>query len=269
MMKSSNTINNSAKMYFELYYDPQKTPKNLVKEAKELLNKIKKEKNIPYKVIISISKDEASQLKGKMRLASNRGKFRIVSGGGATLPISGGKNLNLSNIPIVLLYSDNKIIDIYPKGIQGVKGSCKSIKMGLQEILQTKAPLSLNIDKLSFSEQDLRNLIITKPELIEEGLKFNGVEVKIPSSIIDLVFEDQEGNHLLLEFKLTAKDKTLGQIARYNLQEYCNLMKIPETKIRRGIVMLHYSGQIIKACKNHQIELYQINLENVGYEYSP
>ena len=70
----------------------------------------------------------------------------------------------------------------------------------------------------------------------------------------------------MLEFKLNANDKTIGQIARYNYESYSKLMNIPLNKIRKGIVTLNYTGQIIEACKENNIELYILKFNNCGYK---
>jgi len=185
-------------------------------------------------------------------MASQRGKFRVVSKGGAALAISGKKKLNHIHGPILLIRKESIIIDVYPKGKQGLKGSRISTVTFLKQAVESDDLLVEDIDDLSFTEQNLRNLIINQPMLLEEG------------AIIDLVMIDKKGNHLLLEFKLSTKDRTIGQITRYNFDTYAELYNLPKEKIRKGIVTLSVTGQLVDACKTNNIELYVVKTDNLG-----
>ena len=249
---------------YELYAIPGITPDIETNESKMLLEQLKKNKGLSYKIISSITDLGNEKLRGEMAYASQRGKFRIVSKGGAALAISGKKKINHQHGPILIIRKSGLIIDIYPKGKQGLKGSRISTISFLKQAIDSETLLVEDIDDLSFTEQHLRNLIINLPRLIEDGLVFHKVEVSIESAIIDLVMIDKQGNHLLLEFKLNTKDSTIGQITRYNFDSYAELYDLPKEKIRKGIVTLSVTGQLEEACKTNNIELYIIKSENLG-----
>ena len=89
--------------------------------------------------------------------------------------------------------------------------------------------------------------------------------MSLDSAIVDLVLIDKNKNHLLLEIKLDAKDRTIGQVSRYNIVDYAKKKGIDPKNVRKGIVTLSYTGQIEKACKENKIELFILKFENIGY----
>ncbi|MHA1124694.1 MAG: endonuclease NucS domain-containing protein [Candidatus Heimdallarchaeota archaeon] len=249
---------------YELYNIPNVTPEEETGESKLLLEQLRETKGLTFTIISSITELDTKKLLGEIAFASQRGKFKVVSKGGAALAISGKKKLNHIHGPILIIRKEGIIIDVYPKGKQGLKGSRISTLTFLKQAIESDGLLVEDIDDLSFTEQHLRNLIINQPMLLEDGLKFHKVEVSIDSAIIDLVMIDKDDNHLLLEFKLSTKDRTIGQITRYNFDSYSQLYDLPKDKIRKGIVTLSVTGQLLDACKTNNIELYIIKSENLG-----
>ncbi|MHA1244868.1 MAG: endonuclease NucS domain-containing protein [Candidatus Heimdallarchaeota archaeon] len=255
---------NPKDILYELYVIPGITPVEETDESKLLLKQLQETKGLTFNIISSINDLDTKKLLSEIAMASQRGKFRVVSKGGAALAISGKKKLNHIHGPILLIRKESIIIDVYPKGKQGLKGSRISTVTFLKQAVESDDLLVEDIDDLSFTEQHLRNLIINQPMLLEEGLVFHKVEVSIESAIIDLVMIDKKGNHLLLEFKLSTKDRTIGQITRYNFDTYAELYNLPKEKIRKGIVTLSVTGQLVDACKTNNIELYVVKTDNLG-----
>jgi len=253
-------------LLFKLYYSPDESPSEEVNYIIELLEKLKQTKKIKFEIITKLSEDENRKLKGRISAAAGPGKFKIVSGGGAALAISKSKKLNFKQGPILVILFKDEIIRVCPYGEQGVKGSRISPADYLTEILNSSSDVYSDLDEKSFTEQNLRNLIIMKPSLLGEELEYLDVEVILDSAVIDLVLIDKDENHLLLEIKLDAKDKTIGQITRYNINDYSKRKGISPQKIRKGIVTLSYTGQIAKACIENMIELFVLDFKNLGYK---
>ncbi|HUT80443.1 MAG TPA: endonuclease NucS domain-containing protein [Candidatus Bathyarchaeia archaeon] len=252
-------------LLLELIYLPIITPTNDIKIAIDLLTNFSKVNDIPFRIIDKLSETESKHLEDEFRLAATRGKFKVVSGGGAALVLSGSKKLNHKHGPILVIRKNGEVVQVFPRGEEGIKGSRISTIDFLKRINENYSPLLFDLDDKSFTELNLRNLIINRPSLLEDGLTYINVEVAIDSAIIDLVFLDASKNHLLLEFKLNADDKTIGQVARYNFETYAKMAKIKHDKIRRGIVTLGITGQIIEACKANRIELFVLTFSNIGY----
>jgi len=262
---SSETRIYLQELKFNLYYSPEESPVDEVDKVLGLLEKVQQTKKIKFNIITNITENEYNKLKREISAAAGPGKFKIVSGGGAALTISKSKKLNFKQGPILVILYKDEIIRVCPYGEQGVKGSRISPFDFLTEIMNSKTDLFSDLDEKSFTEQNLRNLIIKKPSLLGEELEYLEVEVSLDSAIIDLVLIDTNKNHLLLEIKLDAKDRTIGQVSRYNIDDYAKKKDIDPKNVRKGIVTLSYTGQIAKACKENKIELFILKFENIGY----
>ncbi|MBY8993083.1 MAG: DUF91 domain-containing protein [Candidatus Heimdallarchaeota archaeon] len=262
---NSRTTFRFQELQFDLYYSIEESPEDEVKKVIELLEKVKQKRQIKFNVITEFTESEYKKIKREISAAAGPGKFKIVSGGGAALAISKSKKLNFKQGAILVILYEDEIIRVCPYGEQGVKGSRISPFDFLTEILNNETDVFADLDEKSFTEQNLRNLIIKKPTLLGEELEYLEVEVSLESAIIDLVLIDKQMNHLLLEIKLDAKDRTIGQVTRYNIDDYAKKKDIAPEKVRRGIVTLSYTGQIAKACKENKIELFVLDFKNIGY----
>ncbi|MFW9924970.1 MAG: endonuclease NucS domain-containing protein [Candidatus Thorarchaeota archaeon] len=249
---------------YEVYFN-EHTPQTEVKKVMNLLVQLEADKQIKYNVINPKSDEELNSLADEIRIAATKHTFRVVSGGGAALVLSGTKKMNFPHGPILVIRNEGNIVRVYPSGEQGIKGSRITAFDYLRRITRGDDILQDYHEERTFSENDLRNLVINSPRVLEEGLSFHDIEVDVGSAIVDLVMIDKDKNHLLLEFKLTAKDRTIGQITRYSIENYAAKLNIPVEKIRRGIVTLSVSGQLIEACQTNQIELYIVQAKNFGF----
>ncbi len=254
------------KIVFELYYKELITPNDNLNQAVKLLDEIKTKKGFNYKIINELSAEQENDLKDEIRIAAGRWKYKVVTKGGGALVISGNKKLNYQHGPILVVRKHNKIIEVFPRGDPGSKESRWTTIDFLLTFLKVNRAVTEVFQDQTFSENDLRNLIKSTPGIIEDGLAYLDIEVEIESSRIDLVLIDKKNRHLLLEFKLNATDKTIGQVTRYNLDRYSEKFALSKEKIRRGIVTLSITGQIADACKEQNIELYIIRTKNLGFK---
>ena len=254
------------KITFELYYKESITPTEELHQSLKMLDDIRKKKSIEFQVFTELSENDEENLKDEIRIAATKLKFKVVTKGGGALVISGSKKLNYQHGPILVVRSNQKIIEVFPRGDPGSKESRWTAIDFLSNYLRGDLAITDVLVGQKFLEEDLRNLIISTPGIIELGLIYHDVEVEIESSRIDLVLIDKKGNHLLLEFKLNATDQTIGQVTRYNLEYYSQKFSISKEKLRRGIVTLSVTGQIKEACKTQQIELYVIRSTNYGFK---
>ncbi len=254
------------KIIFELYYKDLITPNDNLNHSVKLLDEIKSKKGFDYKIINELTTEQEDDLKDEIRIAAGRWKYKVVTKGGGALVISGKKKLNYQHGPILVIRKNNKIIEVFPRGDPGSKESRWTTIDFLLTFLKEKISVTEVFRGQIFSEDDLRNLIKSTPGIIEKGLTYFDIEVEIDSSRIDLVLIDKKNRHLLLECKLNATDKTIGQVTRYSLDRYSEKFTLPKEKIRRGIVTLSVTGQIADACKEQNIELYIVRLKNLGFK---
>ena len=163
---NSNTTILLQNLQLDLYYSPDESPEDEVGKVIDLLNKVSEKKQIKFNLITKISESDYKKLKREISAAAGPGKFKIVSGGGAALAISKSKKLNFKQGAILVILHDDEIIRVCPYGEQGVKGSRISPFDFLTEILNSKTDVFTDLDEKSFTEQNLRNLIIKKPTLL-------------------------------------------------------------------------------------------------------
>lgn len=64
-------------------------------------------------------------------------------------------------------------------------------------------------------EQDIENILIRHPELIEEGLVFRRNQVNLQGKRLDILFEDKNGQELIVEVKRIAGRKDIAQLMDY------------------------------------------------------
>lgn len=92
-------------------------------------------------------------------------------------------------------------------------------------------------------EKDLAELIKLRPEVIEEGLTFEGEEITTPVGRLDSLWKDKNGIYVVMEYKWPkAEDRTVGQLARYMgwiKQEY-------QVSQVRGIILCQQATEKLK-----------------------
>lgn len=93
----------------------------------------------------------------------------------------------------------------------------------------------LSTDEIQeFKESDLEDIIMRKPNLLEENLTFVRRQHEIlPSSRIDLLFTDENGDYVVVELKLGS----VGREASNQIRRYIHEIRASERKRVRGIIV--------------------------------
>ncbi|SRR6266566_879378 len=222
-------------MHFKLflYYDIKSVYSDTISELVQILNSIRTRHAIEFEEISQdkITSEAEDDLKNALyRLQLHpEGRGEIVTARGDMLPLSGQKNLNLANTPILLIEENGKLVDVLPKRIQG---HYTSVKAGLLEMLEN----GLQIGKAVLSAEALAvSRVVKDPRIIEDDLKIIGQEVDVPAGKIDLLAKDQNQRFLVVEFERETTDKTLGQIIRLSTS-FAKLHTISDKVVRKMIV---------------------------------
>jgi RecB family endonuclease NucS len=92
--------------------------------------------------------------------------------------------------------------------------------------------------------------------MIEEGLKYKSREEEVEGGVIDIVFVDTQGKHMLVEIEITATDAAIGQVNRFPIP-YIEKHDIQHDRIRKAIICIDISDSRIVACEESNIEVYQ------------
>jgi hypothetical protein len=180
-----------------------------------------------------------------IRLVPPQIRGQVKSGRGRTLPISGSGQLNRS-IPILIVYEGTRPADVFPKDLMGVK-------YDLGSAFKNASPS----DTLGV-ENNLITILASKPELVGPRLQLVHREFVTGSGVIDMIFRDPDGVLLSVEVKEEADQETVGQVLKQSngLKD-----KLGLSSLRKAIVALRTSGNVLAACKDGGVELYLIAAE--------
>jgi len=177
---------------------------------------------------------------------------RIVSSKGFVLPLSGSKNPNLENTPVLILYENNESVNVFPHLLGttyfGIEEALQSIlKFGPKDYLGSKGLL----------ENPVVKIVSNHPTILELGMKFMDANVGTGAGEIDLVLQDGEGHYAVVEAETIADDFAVGQVCRL-AASYAEKVKSPLKDIRRLIVCIGYDKNVQKTCEGANVELFQM-----------
>jgi Holliday junction resolvase-like predicted endonuclease len=230
-----------------------------------------KEKNIKVKVIDVSSLTDAQQDKiaAEIRTIAPQTRGRVVSGGGMTLALSGKKNLNLDNTPILLVKDSlDRPLSVFPHALEG---KVETVQDHLNNALERGTDAALH-EKRVPTEELLTELLSVVPSIVEEGLTVLGKEYSTATGAIDLLMLDRSDTPVVVEVEVTATEQAVGQVCKLaegyvqslRRQESDNATKQGnDVKIRKAIVCIKTKGMINRACKSAGVELYQLGTERI------
>lgn len=225
----------------------------------DLLEKVKEKHQIDYQIVTSnlLSEAEIEVILDQIRIASQRAKVRVSSKGGGPLPISRSKQLNLNQIPILLVIEHGRPWNIFPNE-KGGKGQRHEIHSYLERLLELDE--IEEFEQQSLSEEDICRILANFPSMIEDNLKYKSREVEVEGGVIDMVFVDSKDSHLLVEIEIKGTDAAIGQVSRFPIP-YAKKFSISHEKIRKVIVCVEISESRIVACRENNIEVYQFGIK--------
>jgi len=179
-----------------------------------------------------------------------RGK--IVSSKGFVLPLSGNKNPNLENTPVLILYENNGPVNVFPHLLGttyfDIEEALQSIlKFGPRDYLGSKGLL----------EDPVVKIVSNYPSILELGMRSIDANVDTEAGEIDLVLQDRESHYAVVEAETNANDFAVGQVCRL-AASYAEKVKSPLKDIRRLIVCIGYDKNVQKTCEGANVELFQI-----------
>ncbi len=196
--------------------------------------------------------DEAERIKSDMRSIPPQIRGRIVSSGGRPLPLSGKKNLNLRNTPILLLYREGEPIDVYPHLLGAsyfgvIEAANRILELGPRFYVESRG----------LFEDPILRILRDHPGIVEEGLKFKGSNVDVGTGTADLIMEDRDGNPIVIEIETIAGEGAVAQVSRLGFG-YAECLGIPKGAVRMAIICAGFDAKARRACESFGIELYQM-----------
>lgn len=244
---------------FVLYYERNATYSERIPKIEKSLEEIKHKWNVEYCLIEAgnLSPSQIDQLKNDVRSILPQMRGKIVSSHNRVLPLSKTKNPNLTNTPILLLFLENRPLNVFPHLLGttyfDIETSLESIaEDGPQAYLAAKGLL----------EEPIQKILADDPEILEKGMKFLGVNVETESGIIDLLLQDSENKIAVVEIETIASEPAVAQVSRL-AAGYSAKESISQNRIRKLIVCEQFKENVISACKGANVELYKIDLKKI------
>jgi hypothetical protein len=206
-----------------------------------------------------LSKDRLEGFKSAIRSIPPQVRGRIVSSGNYRLPLSNGRNLNLANTPIALIYNGSgEPIDVYPH-LMG------TFYMDVEEFMTRllgEGPSGYFTTR-GLLEDPLKKILADAPNMLEEGLEYVGCEAETPAGIIDLLLRDKEGRLLIVEVETTASDSAVSQVCRL-ASGYSKASGKPLDSMRKAVVCVNCGGSLVDTCRGAEVELYRVRCERIA-----
>ena len=195
-----------------------------------------------------LTPSEEDRLLNDVRTPPPQTRGQVKSGRGRTLPITHSGRLS-RDIPILILYDGSKPTNVFPNDLQGVT---RDLNMAFETPRWTE---TLGI------EANIAAILLSKPELLGSKLELVDREFDTGSGVVDLLFVDPEGVHVIVELKETADQETVGQVLK---QSNGMKGKLGVSTMRKAIVALRTSGKVVEACNAAGIELYLLSAEKLA-----
>ncbi len=239
---------------FFLYYEKNTNYSKRLEAIESLLKQINKKWGAKYtlKEKSSLTFNEIQKLKSDIREISPQTRGKVVSSKNYILPLSRKKNPNLTNTPILVLFKNGIAIDVHPHLLGttyfGIESTLeRMMKYGPQEYVTARGLL----------EDPIIKILADNPSILEDGLKFVGINVDTDVGVIDLLFQDKEERPVVVEVETSAGENSVSQVCRL-AAGYSMKNNIPLSMIRKVIVCQKFEGNLNKTCQGASVELYQM-----------
>ncbi len=126
--------------------------------------------------------------------------------------------------------------------------------------------LALNPEEGQFwvymSEEEIRDIIVSNPAMIEEGLRVIDVEKPIEPGFVDLYARDKDGNVVVIEIKRVKA----GEDAVRQLLSYVEIFKAKGVKVRGILVAPSITENALKLIHLFNLEFKYIDLKKLYME---
>jgi len=244
---------------FVLYHDKDAAYASEIRVLTNLLEKINHKWEVDYRVVEAenLSSSQVERLKEEIRNTVPQLRGKIVSSRNKILPLSKSKNPNLTNTPILLLYHNERPINVFPH----LLGTAYiDIKSSLESIVKNGPRAHLAARGLL--ENPIQKILADDPSTLEDGMKFTDVDVEVESGVIDILLQDAENKFVVVEIETHAREAAVAQVCRL-AASYCSTNKVSSDAIRKAIVCQQYDENVVKSCEGAHVEFYSVCVRRV------
>ena len=247
-------------MYRFVLYHEQKAPyQDKVNSIIELLERIHGARKVDFRVVTveSMEQDDLERVIDDIRNIAPQIRGRIVSARNMILPLSKTKNLNSRNTPILMLYGDDRPVNVYPHMLGT---TYFEIERQLRSILTYGPEIYMTAQGLL--EEPIQKILADAPSILEEGMRFLDANMDVGFGTADVLLEDLEGRAVIVEIETKATEEAVAQVCRL-AAGYASQTSISPDDVRRIILCQSCDGKTVKACRGANVELYRLASEKI------
>jgi hypothetical protein len=244
---------------FILYYEQKAPYQDKLRSIIEILEKIRGVWKAYFSVVLveTMEQTEVEKVKDDIRNIAPQVRGKIVSARNMVLPLSKSKNLNSKNTPILMLYRDDRPVNVYPHMLGT---TYFEIEMQLSNIL--KSGLEAHMTAQGLLEEPLQKILADAPSILEEGMRFLDANKDVGFGVADVLLQDYGGRVTVVEIETKATEDAVAQVSRL-AAGYAYQNNSPPENVRRIILCQSYDGKTVKACMGAIVELYRLTSEKV------
>jgi hypothetical protein len=244
---------------FVLYYEQKAPYQDKLRSIIEILEKIGGVWKAHFSVVLveTMEQSEVERVEDDIRNIAPQVRGKIVSARNMVLPLSKNKNLNSKNTPILMLYRDDRPVNVYPHMLGT---TYFEIEMQLSNIL--KSGLEAHMTAQGLLEEPIQKILADAPSLLEEGMRFLDANKDVGFGVADVLLQDSGGRVAVVEIETKATEDAVAQVSRL-AAGYAYQNNFPPENVRRIILCQSYDGKTVKACRGAIVELYRLTSEKV------
>ena len=244
---------------FLLYHDEDAAYASEIRALTDLLEKINRKWEVDYRVLEAenLPNSQVERLKEDIRNTMPQLRGKIVSSRNKILPLSKSKNPNLTNTPILLLYHNERPINVFPH----LLGTAYFDIEDALESIEKNGPRA-HLAARGLLENPIQKILADDPSTLEDRMKFTDVDVEVESGVIDILLEDAENKFVVVEIETRAREAAVAQVCRL-AASYSSTNKVSPDDVRKVIVCLQYDENVVKSCEGANVELYKVGIRRV------
>jgi hypothetical protein len=244
---------------FVLYYEHKTPYQDKVRSIIGILEKIRIVWKVDFSAVMveAMGQIELERVKDDIRNISPQVRGKVVSARNIVLPLSKNKNLNSKNTPILMLYRDDRPVNVYPHML----GTAYfEIEMQLSNILNRG--LEAHMTAQGLLEEPIQKILADAPSILEKGMRFLDANKDVGFGAADVLLQDSGGRAVIVEIETKATEDAVAQVSRL-AAGYASQSDILPENVRRIILCQSYDGKTVKACQGAMVELYRLASEKV------
>jgi hypothetical protein len=242
---------------FTLYYAREATYQTTVKSLTEDLERIRGKWKVEFSVaaIEDAEQTQVEKVRNEIRSIAPQVRGRIVSGNNMVLPLSRSRKLNTINTPILMVYQDDKPVNVYPHMLGTAYFEIDTL---LHTVLQNG--LETHMTALGLIEEPLQKILADAPTTLEKGMLFLGANVDVGSGVADVLLKDAAGRTAVVEIETKATETAVAQVSRI-AAGYARQNNLSTGNIRKIVLCQDFDQKTAKACVGAGVELYKLTVQ--------